>query len=78
MATTSTFPQLNHSVGNHGMGGGGGEECGVAESSAIEEYFRVVANHQSVLRPMIGGQRIQNSTKKQQSIYGSCPVKMLI
>ena len=76
MATTSTFPQLNHSIGIHGIGrgvgvgvGGGryqeGEECGVAESSATEEYFRVVANHQPALRPMIGGRRIPNSTAKQ-------------
>ena len=68
MATTSTFPQLNHSIGINGIewgGGGGGryqegEECGVAESSATEEYFRVVANHQSTLRPMIGSRRIPN------------------
>ena len=67
MATASTFPQLNHSIGIHGMGGGGGggryqegEECGVAESSATEEYFRVVANHLPALRPMIGGRRIPN------------------
>ena len=44
-----------------GWGGGGGEggryqeleECGVAESSATEEYFRVVANHQPALRLLI-------------------------
>ena len=73
VATTSTFPQLNHSIGIHGIGRGvgvrgryqEGEECGVAESSATEEYFRVVANHQPALRPMIGGRRIPNSTAKQ-------------
>ena len=60
-----------------GLGGGGGgryqegEECGVAESSATEEYFRVVANHLPALRPMIGGRRIPNSTAKQQSIHGN-------
>ena len=68
-ATTGTFPQLIHSTGIHGVGGGGGEgalsrgeECGVNESSATEEYFRVAANHQSALAPVIGGQRIPNST----------------
>ena len=59
--------QLNHSIEFMGLGGGGGgvryqegEECGVAESSATEEYFRVVANHLPALRPMIGGRRIPN------------------
>ena len=28
--------------------------CGAAESSATEEDFRVVANYQSAIRPMIG------------------------
>ena len=58
-----------------GEGGGGryqeGEECGVAESSATEEYFRVVANHLPALRTIIGGRRIPNSTAKQQSIHGN-------
>ena len=84
MATTSTFPQLNHSIEFQGKGGGGGgggryqegEERGVAESSATEEYFRVMANHQPALRPMIGGRRIPNSTAKQQSIHGSRTSKM--
>ena len=68
MATASTFPRAVKSQYRiHGIGGGGGgvryqegEECGVAESSATEEYFRVVANHLPALRPMIGGRRIPN------------------
>ena len=60
------------------MGGGGGggryqegEECGVAESSATEEYFRVVANHQPALRLLIGGRRIPSSTVTRESIHRS-------
>ena len=69
-------------LGGGGGGGGGlggyqeGEECGVAESSATKEYFRVVANHLSALSPMIGGRRIPNSTAKQQPIHGSRTSKM--
>ena len=60
--------------GGGGVGGGRyqeGEECGVAESSATEEYFQVVANHLPALRTIIGGRRIPNSTAKQQSIHGN-------
>ena len=48
MANASTFPRAvksQYRIHSGGGGGGGGyqegEECGVAESSATKEYFRV-------------------------------------